>query len=553
MATIVTKTRTILALAIAVIVLGIMLRLLGFFSIEVWVDESTWGRRAWLGQYGWLRPIGFMWLEKQIIGLYSSEQTLRLLSYVAGIAQLPLVWIALRRVTSSPWAALTGLFLLAVNPIAVAMTKEFKPYALESMLHTALALLAFWYVAKPSSVRAAVVVATTALLPLVSWSVVFAYPAVYGVVGLSALRGRRRADVAVVVVGVIVTFAVLGVLAYMRIRGHNVASEKWGERYDVFPDVGIEVGAAAWWYLEKTAEIAALPGRIDVVWPVWPRLSPVTQGIGAALVVTGIVGSVVRTRWMVLALFFSAWPIALAFNLARHWPYGVFRTNTFLVFTTCALAAIGVDVVIALLARRMAASPPVWRRAAIALAVSLAVYAFPWRIDHFAHKLKGTLTTEQGVLRAMRRLRELEGEAPPSAKRLLLLDGRACRNYRYYTEVHDGTRTELAAWFAERFDVTCGHYRSEEIWRALVETKRGQSFWAIIITKTMATTMKKVLGPQCTGPTLDQKFRGHTSIYRCDVPGSSPTAAIGNDAPANDDEAGDDAPGDDEAPDQPEP
>lgn len=516
---IVTKTRSTFALAVAVIVLGIVLRLLGFFSIEVWVDESTWGRRAWLGEYGWLRPIGFMWLQKQIIHIYSSEETLRLLSYVAGIAQLPLVWIALRRVTSSPWAALTGQFLVAVNPIAVAMTKEFKPYALESMLHTTLVLLALWYVAKPSSARAAVIVTTTAVLPLVSWSVVFAYPAVYGVVGLSALRGRRRGDVAVVTLGMLATFAVLGVLAYMRIRGHNVASEKWGERYDVFPDPSLDVGAVAWWYLEKTAQIAALPGRLDVVWPVWPRLSPVTQIIGAALVVIGVVGTAARKRWVVLALLFSAWPLALAFNVARHWPYGVFRTNTFLVFTTCALAAIGVDIVIAFLARRLAVSSPVWRRAAIALAVALAVYAFPWRIDHFTHKLPGTLTTEQGVLRAMRRLRELDGEAPPSAKRLLLLDGRACRNYRYYTEVHDGTRAELGAWFAERFDVTCGHYRNEDLWRALVESKRGQSFWAIIITKTMAGTMKKVLGPQCVGPTHEQRFRGHTIIYRCDVPG----------------------------------
>ena len=126
-------SRTLWAAAAVVVVFGVVLRLMGFFDLQLWLDEASWCKRLVDGHYGWIRPVGYMWITRQLVLFHNTEPMLRSLSYVAGIAQLPLLYLLVRRVVAVPAIAVGATFALAIHPIAVAMTKEFKPYALESM------------------------------------------------------------------------------------------------------------------------------------------------------------------------------------------------------------------------------------------------------------------------------------------------------------------------------------------------------------------------------------------------------------------------------------
>ena len=221
-------SRAILLGAAVIIGVGVLLRLLGQLTIEVWADEALWANKLLEGNVGWIRPPAYMAATKLLLAVRNDEVMLRSLSLLPSLVQLPLLFLLL------PWAALVGVFLLAVHPTVVAMAKEFKPYALEASVHTALIAMALAYVQAPRTRLLVALVVVAAVAPPFAWSPVFIYPGVFLAVGFSAWQAGRRTDVMVAVGGVVATLLVLGGVFLARLKNADPHPEFWGTSYNVF-------------------------------------------------------------------------------------------------------------------------------------------------------------------------------------------------------------------------------------------------------------------------------------------------------------------------------
>lgn len=498
--------RLITTAAVVVIALGAFLRLWGMTTCEVWADEAWWANKLLEGQVGWIRPPGYMWLTKQIISLDNTEVTLRSLSMLAALVQLPLFFLLMRRLVS-PWIAVAATFLLAVHPAAVAFAKEFKPYALESCLHTALILLAVRYVDAPRTRTLVAMGALAALSPPLSWSTVFLYPGLFLATGLHALRGRRMVDVGVAVAGVVATLAVLGVIFAMRLRDANPHPEYWGKAYGVFY-LGDSVVDGLRWYAEKTANLMSLPGKLRLVWGFVPSIEPTSLVLG----IVGVVALLVRRtpgatleRALLLAL---PWGVFVVFNIAGQWPYGVFRTNLFMLAYAIMLIAMGLHTVVALLQPRFAKAPVVVG----GIVALLLLQALPVKPDQFACKGPRTMASNASVLKATRLLQETVGTPPRPTQ--IVFDGQACSALTYYRLNHSGTRDEVQAFFSPPVDVRCSVGRDPGYIKLLDEVMAGGgSFFAVLGKHSTAEITRARVVKECPRHGV-RRLRG-TYVYWC--------------------------------------
>lgn len=494
--------------ACVVIALGVWLRFWGMSTCELWADEAWWANKLVEGEVGWIRPPGYMWLTRQIIAVENTELTLRSLSMIAALLQLPLFFALMRRVVQ-PWIAVAATFVLAVQPAAVAFAKEFKPYALESCLHTGLLLLAVSYVLRPRTITLLGLVIVAAVAPPLSWSTVFVFPGLFLAVGLVALKSQRRADLALTVAGVVVTLAVLAVIFALRLRAANPHPEYWGKAYGVFY-VGDSVTEHIAWYLRHTAELLAFPGRLRLWWGALPKFEPTSMVLG--ILGLGVLLAAVRkgrpaSLWALL--FVLPWGVFLGFNLAGQWPWGVFRTNVFMLGYALALAAFGLDAVYAIARRRGGRAGGV---VVVIVTTLLLAQALPVQPDQFQCKGAGTMALNASVWRALRLLQGTIGR--PDHKVTIAVDGQACSALTYYRQYHAVARDELAAFLQPPVEVRCSTGRDPGWEKLLEEVMAGpDSFWVIVGKRHTSRMVEARLPHGCTH-SLKRKLRG-TWVYWC--------------------------------------
>jgi hypothetical protein len=482
------------ALAVIVIGIGAYFRLTGLFTLEIWGDEALWGARVSEGVYGWIRPIAFMAITQALVSIDNNEVTMRALSIVPGLVQLPLLYVLLRRVLRTPLLAVAGTWLLAINLVAVAMTKEFKPYALESTYHTALVLVTM--VALEKRTRASLLVFLAMALGGIwfAWSCVFAFPAAFSVLLWDRVRRGDRTEALLLLGGGVATLAELAAVFLLRVSSNVRDTEYWGNRYDVFYTGD---GSRLGWILDKTADIATFPSRTVPAYR--DLIAPVEHGF-QVLCVIGIVALIVTRRWQLLALLVGPWAFALAFNVAGEWPYGLFRTNVFLIFYTITLAAVAADAIW----QRAARAHVAVRIAAIALGVALIVVTVPRDVAQYARKGAGTLMTEYQMKRALRKLMEHELAWPTridDRKVPLLLGGRGCSVVRYYLYWNTEGRTTLRPWFDENVEIVCTPDHDKASWDELLRSVGGRPFWALSGKRGYDRVTRRVFADRC-----DERF-----------------------------------------------
>lgn len=471
--------RTFWAVVCALILFGIALRSLGYFKpLEFWMDESLWAERFATGQGGLLRPPGYMWLSGQLIELRATEPVIRLLSYVAGLASLPLLVAMLRPAGLRRPLILFGLFVLAVHPVAVAFSKEFKPYELELSLHLGLLALAFCYARSSRWPPLVGLCGLAAIAPLFAWSVVVLYPGLFAAAAIVSRRDRARRKLAFTVSGAAVTAAVL-VWMYVSIHSNRSADvEFWGERYDVF-FVGDGVFEHLWWYVKKTGELLAASGHLAILW--FPSIvpNPVLAALHIAMCLVGLVAVAAERRWLWALLWVSPWLVTIGLNAAGKWPYGEFRANLFFLAYSLPLALAGLQAGGRWLARRFA-------RGALAVPVFCLIYAVvcsPVRLSYFAIKPPEVHTVTQSTRRAMEIIAEVERQSrSPFRERpgrdVLLLDSHAYANYSFYANIHAETRA-LGRFLDERFRPKKGGYSEKALLENIArESKWG--FWLVV-------------------------------------------------------------------------
>jgi mannosyltransferase len=129
------------AVALAVVVLGGLLRLYRYTALSLWVDEGiTIGvsRLPWpdvLGLHGAyeVHPPLYFALTKAMSLLVPEADAGRLVSVIAGTLTIAVVYFLAARLVQ-PWAGVLAALALAVAPLHVWYSQEGRPYALMTLL-----------------------------------------------------------------------------------------------------------------------------------------------------------------------------------------------------------------------------------------------------------------------------------------------------------------------------------------------------------------------------------------------------------------------------------
>ncbi|HWB95738.1 MAG TPA: hypothetical protein VG672_03525 [Bryobacteraceae bacterium] len=134
---------------------------------------------------GQVAPVGFLLIEKflqQVFG--ASEYSLRLFPVLTGIAALPLVWIAARKLIG-PWPALLALALVSFSPSTLRHSAEVKQYGVELFVTAGLLVLAA-YSPQRLTVRRAVLLTFAGIV-----AISLSNPALYVLAGFGLLLVLR--------------------------------------------------------------------------------------------------------------------------------------------------------------------------------------------------------------------------------------------------------------------------------------------------------------------------------------------------------------------------
>ena len=112
-------------------------------TLDFWGDEAWWASRLHREPITdvMFRPVGYMWLCKQLGTLVGNDLWFRLPSYLASIGTLIIIYLASGQIYKNRITCLTILFISALHPKLIVFAKEFKPYSTEIFLHC---FLLYW-------------------------------------------------------------------------------------------------------------------------------------------------------------------------------------------------------------------------------------------------------------------------------------------------------------------------------------------------------------------------------------------------------------------------
>jgi hypothetical protein len=501
--------RLFLVAASSLILLGTGLRLLGYFGgIEFWWDEALWAMRIVRDQPASIRPVGYVWVSRLLIDVRNTEPVLRSPSLLAGVLSLPAFLAVGRRAGLSRLASLFGLFVLAVHPAAIDLTKEFKPYALELFLHLLLLWLAFSFLRTQETKWLVWTCLVAAASPLFSWSVVVLYPGLFATVALSTLRRRRVAQLVATVVGALAALGVVLVGYAAQHQGHDPNTGYWGEKYGVFY-TGSDLRGQVSWLLHRTHDVASLPARLDTLWP--GALAEAFLVLQVALCLLGLIAIFASRRWHWVGLCLSPWMVTVALNLLGWWPYGAFRTNLFLLAYSLLMALAGVDGLRRWIAARRSA-PRSGRWIVPAFCGAFVLAFLPLDVGFFAKGKGSGVAGNCHVHRALRTIYEVErDEVAPEKPRRLLLDPNASGVYSYYRKDHAVAREEHRDFLRERYRRSRPGQPLEEA----VDRQADRGFWLLACKAGPAAAIRQHALERCAEVDHLEDFRHGGLLLRC--------------------------------------
>lgn len=454
-------------LVVACLVAGVVLRTRGylFASRPFWVDEAAWAVRLvkWDLLAPSIRPVGFMALVRGLVACFGERDVvLRLVPFVAGVGATLVAVPLASELLPARAGRLLFIGAMALHPVAIDYSKEFKPYSVSLFVHVLCMFFAVRYLRRERTSALAGGIVTGALGVWFAQDVIFALPGFYLATGAAAWRRARRSELRLLALGAAGTVTMIVLLYFCFWRAVDVGPGArdtvfWGTKYDVFHEAGSGEGLLHW-VARKYLELAAFPAARREVWlkdgvlraPVAAWLSLAYAAVWVLLHGAGAVLLVRERRRAAFTLLFAPIITLLAFNLLGLWPFAVFRTNLFLLAYACLIAAFGVGLLRPL--SEQEAAP-------LLLAVVLPLVAF--ERDWHAHK---RWAGESGFFEVTHELLRREGRFHGQSD-ALVLDHWACTVFRYYLRFNPDY-SQLRRRLDQRFSTTC---RDED---ALAEAER---------------------------------------------------------------------------------
>jgi hypothetical protein len=486
-----TAARAAFALTVLFVAGGLLLRARGylFSPTAFWLDECSWAMRIFdrpLVQ-SLIRPIGFLAVSKFLAStLSNTESVLRLLPWVAGVAATLTVPFVARALFRTLAARVLFVAVIALSPLAIDFSKEFKPYSLSLALHLALVLLTLRYVRSERPAELAWVLLVAAIGSLFAQDLVFAFPGVFSVVALTA-RKRGRAELGAVCAVALLIIAGLA-LQYLLMwknlpRDHT---EFWGKKYNVFYTPRA-TGGYLGWSLPRFEEMIAMPGIRRMLWSAGFLTSSgralarsLDQLVWVGSFVAGVAVIVRQRRVREGALVLLPLLLLWLFNRAGFWPLGAFRTNVFTVVYSGAVAATAFDT--------GPAEQPAWRACApvlLLVCLPLALFERSW------HEQKRFFTYDSTFPRALDWLAAKEPASPGAPRELVVFDRRSCDPYRYYTRYNRRVARRVADAIARKYVVKCSNADDALPADLLAPGTSGRRFAVLHVTRPFDRLMRR--------------------------------------------------------------
>jgi hypothetical protein len=486
-----TAARATFALTTLLVALGLVLRARGYLfeRSAFWLDECSWAMRIFdrpLVQ-SLIRPIGFLAVSKFLALTFSNTETvLRWLPWASGIAATLLAPLVARELFRRLAARVLFVAVIALSPLAIDFSKEFKPYSVSLALHLGLVLLTLRYALRERRGDLAGALGLAAIGSLFAQDLVLAFPGVFVVLGLTA-RKRGRAELAATCAVALLVIAGLA-LQYLLMWQHlpRDHTEFWGKKYNVFHTPHEPAGYVGW-SLERFEEMIAMPGIRRTLWSAdW--LSPLARAllrgldklVWAVSFTVGVAVIVWQKRLREGVLLLSPLALLWVFNGAGFWPLGAFRTNVFTIVYSGALAATAFDA--------RSAERSTWRALAPVLALvflPLALFERSW------HEHKRLFTYDSTFPRALDWLAAKEPVSPGAPPELLVLDRRSCDPFRYYTRYNQRVARRVADVIARKYVVKCSSADEALPADLLAEDGVGRRFAVLHVTRPFDRLMRR--------------------------------------------------------------
>lgn len=460
-----------LLLLISCAALGCVLRLRNVSSIPLWLDEAGWARLLITEPLlkPSIRPLGFMALSALAVRqLGPTELGLRLLPCVCGLATAALSVPLARLLFRGRAAQFLLVAGIALHPLAIDYSKEFKPYAVSLYLHLLCLLLVLQY-RKTRDYRFLLGAVSSALIGvLFAQELVFAFPGLFLVLGLTAYRDRQYRHLTTVAAGAVLTL--LLVLSFYFIwwrwvnSGAQAVGDYWGNKYGVFYTAQTSDSRLAWIW-EKYQEIAVFPGdrriRFAAMDPPAEWVARIDSGVWLILHLLGLATLVIRRRFTELLLLALPLLLCLGFNQLGYWPFGAFRTNLFILAYVCPIAASALE-------PRSDAEPANWSAwGACALVLApLLLFERDW------HKNKLFSSSMSSFPALVESLVEQQGKDYDGDGEALVLDAYSCSVWSYYLGRHPAYAAQ-AKEVERRFWRRCARFGQ----RAFIVAQRHSRRW----------------------------------------------------------------------------
>jgi 4-amino-4-deoxy-L-arabinose transferase-like glycosyltransferase len=438
-----------------VVLLGVVLRARGYLFDRhgFWLDEAMWAQMLMHDPLVTLliRPIGFMGLNKVFALVFGpSEVVLRALSWAAGMGAVLLAPGLARLLFRAPAARFLFVAIIALHPAAIDLAKEYKPYSGSFFAHLGLLFLVLRYVETQRAGHLVWTLVAAFVASLFAQDMVMAYPGVFLVLGWDTFT-RRRERLPWVIVGAVAILALLAAQYWFIWR--NLASDEadyWGTKYNIFYTPSAGESHVAWW-LDRYRDVAGFPGMRRRYWkldflsgPEAQALSAVDLAVWVILHVIGVLSLLAQRRFRLAVLLLLPFVVVSALNTLGRWPFGMFRTNLFLVGYTAAIAGMALDLPGATTRRWFAVVPGV-----VLVFVPLAVG------DPYWNARKRFLAHDADFADVIKALAELERPPRHGKRTPLILGRRVCPMYDYYATVHPETSEKYAKLLERTFDMHC--------------------------------------------------------------------------------------------------
>jgi len=439
----------------AVVVLGLFLRARGFLFDRhgLWLDEASWAMMVVRDPLVTLliRPIGFMSVAKVLALVFGPyEVVLRLESWLAGVGLVLLAPALGARLFRTPAARLLFVGVIALHPAAIDMSKEFKPYSVSLFGHMAVLHLVLRYLDTQRARHLVEALVAAAVAGLFAQDLVMTYPAVFLVLGWDTLRHQRH-RLTWVMGGAFVILLMLGAQYWFIWRNLETSAETtyWGHKYDVFYTKGPRHSHFKWW-LEHYRAIAVSPGLRSKYWDAilsreeLRSLSFYDNVVWEVIQAAGIVAIFALRRFREAVLLLLPFATITLMNGLGHWPFGMFRTNLFLVGYATAIAAMAFDWAGAPALRWFTAVP-------VTVLVILPFLVF----DRSWNARKKALCYDTDLPLMLEALTAHEPVPKHGEKKNLILSRRTCDTYEYYTDYQPTISRKYRRLLKKTFDVHC--------------------------------------------------------------------------------------------------